>query len=92
MLLNSLGHFCESSTLSFQSTNPTSTVDKLSGLVSKLGGASMYRKYIKIFIGASVFLFAASELKQYMYISDQYLMPCSIANGMICVVLVYTIQ
>lgn len=62
-------------------------MDKLSGLISKLSGVSMYRKYIEIFIGASVFLITAAELEQYTYIGDQYPMACNIANGMVCVVL-----
>ena len=54
----------------------------------------MYRKYIEIFIGASVFLITAAELEQYTYIGDQYPMACNIANGMVCVVLcilIYTV-
>jgi hypothetical protein len=62
-------------------------VDELSGLASKLGDPSIYRKFVKIFIGASVFLFAAAELEKGTYIGDQYPMACNIANGLICVVL-----
>jgi hypothetical protein len=62
-------------------------VDELSGLASKLGDPNMYRKFVEIFIGASVFLFATAELEQGTYIGDQYPMACNIANGLICVVL-----
>ena len=63
-----------------------SSKSKLSGLTSKLGGASMYKKYVKIFIYASVFLFASNEIEQYTHISDRYPMVCNITNSLICVV------
>lgn len=47
----------------------------------------MNTKYVEIFIGASVFLFAATEIEQGTYIRDQYPMACNVANGLICVVL-----
>lgn len=46
----------------------------------------MYKKYVKTFIYASVFLFASNEIEQYTHISDRYPMACNIANSLICVV------
>lgn len=47
----------------------------------------MFRKFIKIFIFAFVFLFVVNEIEQYMHISDQYPMACNMMNSLVCVVL-----
>ena len=62
-------------------------MEKSSGPTSKRGGASMFRKFIKIFIFAFVFLFVVNEIEQYMHISDQYPMACNMMNSLVCVVL-----
>lgn len=56
-------------------------MDELSGFAAKLGDPSMYRKFVEIFIGASVFLFAAAELEQGTYIVDQNPMACNMRMG-----------
>lgn len=59
LLFDSLVHFFFVDPLpSFHSTNPTSTMEKSSDPTSKRGGAIMFRKFIKIFIFAFVFLFS----------------------------------